>query len=242
METHSKWVARVVWIWISISAIVLITFLVTGLSIKPLNYNNSVILLTLFFLAVYWAMLTSAYKFKVGIFYFVQQLREKSRALRESDREKYTKQIVERLRTTYETTSNFATIAVALTAILVAAAATIRLVLESTSIFLEIAVAISMLGTLVLIHCVDVCDTAMNPGISISMLEHAQNKTVKYYGIGLFALVSSILVGTAAIEPSLTAIGSIIYMITIGHYFFGWHPGSSDSETTHANNDEGNQL
>ncbi len=132
--------------------------------------------------------------------------------------------IVERLRTTHKTTSNFLTISVALTTILIAVTVTVRLVLESINIFLEIAVATSLVGTLVLIHCVDVCETAMNPGISISMLEHAQNKTILYYGIGLFTLVSSILVGTAAIEPSLTAISSIIYMITIGHYFFGWHP------------------
>lgn len=134
----------------------------------------------------------------------------------------YHSKLVNKLNAMRDTCATFASITIAIIAI--AAAIVMGTGFTKFPIqLIAIGTAFSLvIGAVFLIHAVDACDTAMNPRIDTSMLEKIRHLAMNYYAVGLFCLISAILLSVAIVNPYLTVAASIIYMTVVWHYFFVW--------------------
>lgn len=140
-----------------------------------------------------------------------------------TETEKERKQLLEKLNATRSTTVGFASITTAIIGIIIAI--TMRLG-SAKPVHIKAIIFVTtfllILATIVLIHCIDMCDTALNTRLPISMLKRIRTNAMNYYAIGLFFLLAGLFLGIAVIHPYLTVVTCITYMLIVLHYFFMW--------------------
>jgi len=157
---------------------------------------------------------------EVGPLHFLTKLYSKNKSIRE--KESYREDLQAKLDSARETCSSLASLATGIIGIIIAVSTIAGIPVVGTQILLAATTFLLIVSTLLLMHGVDIYDTALNPGIPITFLEIIQRGGVTYYSWGLFLLVISMILGVALIHPYLTLLASIAYMIAASRYLFIW--------------------
>jgi len=157
---------------------------------------------------------------EVGPLHFLTKLYSKNKSIRE--KESYRGDLLAKLDSARETCSSLASLATGIIGIIIAVSTIAGVSVLSTQILLAATTFLLIVSTLLLMHGVDLYDSALNPGIPMSVLENIRRGGVTYYSWGLFLLVVSMILGVGLIHPYLSLLGSIAYIIAASGYLFLW--------------------
>jgi len=157
---------------------------------------------------------------EVGPLHFLTELYSKNKSIRE--KESYQRDLLAKMDSARETCSSLASLATSIIGIIIAVSTIARVSVLGTQILLATTTFLLIVSTLLLMHGVDLYDSALNPGIPIAALENIRKGGVTYYSWGLFLLIISMILGVGLIQPYLTLLGSIAYMIAASRYLFLW--------------------
>lgn len=208
------------WVIVTILIQALIFLKRVSLSSFPVKYTMAIV--SFGSIIVFWAIILALSNFGIGLRAFVQMLYKEPITDR-TETEKQQKQLLDKLNATRSTTVGFASITTAIIGIIIAITMTWG---SAKPVHIEAIIFVTtfllILATIVLIHCIDMCDTAINPRLPISMLKRIRTNAMNYYAIGLFFLLAGLFLGIAVIHPYLTVVTCITYMLIVLHYFFMW--------------------
>ena len=208
--------------WVIVTILIQALILVNRASLGPFPVKYTMAIASLGSIVVFWAIMLVLSNFGIGLRAFVQMLYKEPIKDR-TETEKEQKQLLDKLKSTLSTTVGFASITTAIIGIIIALTMTWE---SAKPVHIEAIIFITtlllVLATIVLIHCVDMCDTAINPRLPISMLKHIRTNALNYYAIGMFFLLAGLFLGIAVIHPYLTVVTCIAYMLMSLHYFFMW--------------------
>lgn len=213
--------ASTCWVIVTILVLVLISVKRISLAFFPVEYTIAIV--SFCSILIFWGIILMLSRLGIGLRAVVQVLYRKPTTERAETESIYKKKLLDKLDATRNTSASFASIATAIIGVIVAVATwqgSIRPAYVDVIVFFTTFMLI--LATIILIHCIDMCDTALNPNMPISMLERIRVQAMNYYALGLFSLIAALLLGIAVINPYLTAFASISYMLVVLHYFFMW--------------------
>lgn len=212
--------------WVVVTILILILIFVKRISLGFFPVEYTIAIASVGSIIIFWGIILVLSSLGIGLRAFVQMLYREPTADRTEAESTYKKQLLDKLNAARDTSAGFASITTAIVGIIVAVAtwqgsvrpAYIDAIIFATTFLL-------VLATIILIHCIDMCDTALNPHLPISMLERIRAEAMNYYALGLFSLIAAMLLGIAVINPYLTTMASISYMLIVLHYFFMWETG-----------------
>lgn len=208
--------------WVIVTILIQVLIFVNRVSLGPFPVKYTMAIISFGSTIVFWAIILVLSNFGIGLRAFVQMLYKEPITDR-TDAEKEQKQLLDKLNSTRSISVGFASITTAIIGIIIAitmAWGSVKPVHIEAIIF--VTTFLLILATIVLIHCIDMCDTAINPRLPISMLKRIRTNSMNYYAIGLFFLLAGLFLGIAVIHPYLTVVTCITYMLIVLHYFFMW--------------------
>ena len=170
---------------------------------------------------LFWILLLPlSTSLEVGPLHYLTSLYSKKPSVRE--KAGYRENLLAKFDSARETCSSLASLATGIIGIIIAVSAIAGVSGLGSQIMLFATTFLLIVSTLLLVHGVDLYDTALNPGIPTESLESIRQGGVFYYSWGLFCLVISIVLGVALIDPYLTLFASIAYMLAASRYLFLW--------------------
>lgn len=215
--------------WVIVTILILSIIYGNHISLSPFPVDYTMAIFSFGSVIIFWVIILMLSSFGIGLRAFTQMLYKES-VTDETGAERERKQLLYKLNSTQSTSVSFASMTATILGILIAIMAgwgSANLIYIEAIIFATIFLLI--LATIILIHCVDMCDTAINPRLPMSMLKRIRTNAMNYYALGLFFLLAGLFLGIAVIHPYLTVVTSISYMLIVLHYFFMWETNDKSS-------------
>jgi hypothetical protein len=193
----------------------------TRFSLPFLTVEQTIAVASVVTTILFWILvLPIATSLEIGPLHFLTELYSKDEPI--GEKESYRGNLLLKFGSARETCSSLASLATGIIGIIIAVSAIAGVAGLGSQILLVATTFLLIVSTLLLMHGVDIYDSALNPGIPIRFLENIRRGGVFYYSWGLFCLVISMILGVSLIHPYLTLLASIAYMIAASRYLFIW--------------------
>lgn len=216
--------------WVIITIIILVLIFVKRVSVSVFPFEYTMAISSFVSLIIFWIIIFVLSRLGIGLRAMIQMLYKEITTDRSENKIKR-KILVDKLVGARNISLGFATITTAIIGFLIAVIVGGQNVEMKTSIMVIIFITtfLLVLATILLIHVVDMCDTAQNPTLSISMIKRIRRYAMDYYAYGLICLLAGLFLGLSVIHPYLTVLTSVTYMLIVLNYFFMWERDDKSS-------------